>query len=54
VSDSAGNYEVANLPPGEYAVTISKREYDTSTDYVTVTPGGEAFHDARLYKTDTL
>jgi len=54
VSDSAGNYEVANLPPGEYAVTISKREYDASTDYVTVTPGGEAFHDARLYKTDTV
>jgi biopolymer transport protein ExbB/TolQ len=53
-SDSAGNYEVANLPPGEYAVTISKREYDTSTDFVTVTPGGEAFHDARLYKTDTV
>jgi len=54
VSDSAGNYEVANLPPGEYAVTITKREYDSSTDFVTVTPGGEAFHDARLYKTDTV
>jgi len=54
VSDSAGNYEVANLLPGEYAVTITKREYDTSTDFVTITPGGEAFHDARLYKTDTV
>jgi len=54
VSDSAGNYEVTNLPAGEYAVTITKREYDSSTDYVTVTPGGEAFHDVRLYKTDTV
>jgi len=53
-SDSAGNYEVANLLPGEYAVTISKKQYDTSTDYVTVTAGGESFHDARLYKTDTV
>jgi len=53
-SDSAGNYEVANLPPGEYAVTISKSQYDTSQDFVTVTPGGESFHDARLYKTDTV
>lgn len=53
-SDSAGNYEVANLPPGEYAVTVTKRDYDSNTDYVTVTPGGEAFHDVRLYKTDTV
>jgi len=53
-SDSAGNYEVANLPPGEYAVTVTKKEYDSNTDYVTVTPGGEAFHDVRLYKTDTV
>jgi len=53
-SDSAGNYEVANLPPGEYAVTVTKRDYDSNTDYVTVTPGGEAFHDVRLYKTDTI
>jgi biopolymer transport protein ExbB len=53
-TDSAGNYEVPNLPPGEYVVTTSKPGYDDSTDYVTVTPGGEAFHDVRLYKTDTL
>jgi biopolymer transport protein ExbB len=53
-SDSAGNYEVANLLPGEYMVTISKKQYDTSVDYVTVTAGGESFHDARLYKTDTV
>jgi len=53
-SDSAGNYEVANLPPGEYAVTVTKKEYDSSTDYVTVTAGGETFHDVRLYKTDTI
>jgi len=53
-SDSAGNYEVANLPPGEYAVVVSKKDYDSTTDYVTVTSGGESFHDARLYKTDTV
>lgn len=53
-SDSAGNYEVSNLPPGEYAVTVSKKEYDPTTDYVTVTAGGESFHDVRLYKTDTV
>jgi len=53
-TDSAGNYEVPNLPPGEYVVTTSKSGYDDSTEYVTVTPGGEAFHDVRLYQTDTL
>lgn len=53
-TDSAGNYEIPNLPPGEYVVTTSKSGYDDSTEYVTVTPGGEAFHDVRLYKTDTL
>ena len=53
-TDQAGNYEVPNLPPGEYVVTTSKSGYDDSTDYVTVTQGGEAFHDVRLFKTDTL
>ena len=53
-TDQAGNYEVPNLPPGEYVVTSSKSGYDDSTDYVTVTQGGEAFHDVRLFKTDTL
>ena len=53
-TDQAGNYEVSNLPPGEYVVTVSKTGFDDSQDYVTVTPLGEAFHDVRLYKTDTL
>jgi len=53
-TDTAGNYQVENLPPGEYVVTASRTGYDDSTEYVTVTPGGEAFHDIRLYKTDTL
>ncbi len=53
-TDQAGNYEVSNLPPGEYVVTVSKTGFDDSQDYVTVTPRGEAFHDVRLYKTDTL
>ena len=54
LTDQAGNYEIANLPPGEYVVTTEKAGHDPSTEYVTVTPGGEAFHDVRLYKTDTL
>jgi len=53
-TDSAGNYEIPDLPPGEYVVSVVRQGYDESTDYVTVTPGGEAFHDVRLYKTDTL
>ena len=53
-TDSAGNFEVPNLPVGEYVVTVSKPGFDDSTDYVTVTAGGETFHDARLYQTDTL
>jgi biopolymer transport protein ExbB len=53
-TDQAGNYEIANLPPGEYVVTTSKTGYDDSVEYVTITPSGEAFHDVRLYKTDTL
>jgi len=54
VTDSAGNYEITDLPPGEYVVTVSLREYDDAQEYVTITPGGEVFHDVRLYKTDTL
>ncbi len=54
ITDMAGNYEIINLPAGEYVVTTSKPGYDYSRDYVTVTPGGEAFHDVRLYKTDSL
>jgi biopolymer transport protein ExbB len=53
-TDAAGNYEVSDLPPGEYVVSVEKPGYDESSDYVTVTPSGEAFHDVRLYKTDTL
>jgi len=53
-TDSAGNYEVPNLPPGEYVVTASKTGFDDSMEYVTVTTGGETFHDVRLYRTDTL
>ena len=53
-TDSAGHYEVPDLPPGEYVVTVSKPGYDDSMDYVTVTPGGWAFHDVRLYKTNVL
>ena len=52
-TDAAGNYEVSNLPPGLYVVTISKRGYDHYSDYVTVTPGGEALHNVSLYKMDT-
>lgn len=53
-TDSAGNYQVTDLPPGEYVVRVAKPGYDDSSDYVSVIPGGEAFHNVRLYKTDTL
>jgi len=53
-TDAAGNYEILNLPPGEYFVTVSKPGYDKAIGYVTVVPGGIAFHDFRLYRTDTL
>ena len=53
-TDAAGNYEVINLPPGLYVVKVSKRGYDHYSDYVTVTPGGEALHNVSLYKTETL
>ena len=53
-TDQTGSYEIPNLPPGEYVVTTSKAGYDESKEYVTVTPGGEAFNDVRLYKTGTL
>jgi len=52
-TDQAGNYEIINLPAGAYVVTTSKAGYDDSTEYVTVTAGGQSFHDVRLYKTDT-
>lgn len=54
ITDAAGNYEISNLSPGEYVVTTSKPGYDDSLEYVTVTSGDKAFHDVRLYKTDTL
>ena len=53
-TEQAGHYEILDLPPGEYVVTTSKSGYDDSTEYVTVSPNGEAFHDVRLYKTDTI
>ena len=53
-TDQAGNYEIPNLPQGEYVVTTTKTGFDDSQEYVTVTSGGEAFHDVRLYRTDTL
>lgn len=53
-TDMAGNYEITNLSPGKYVMTISKLGYDVSSEHVTVTPDSEVFHDVRLYKTDTL
>ena len=53
-TDTSGNYEIVNLSPGEYVVTTSKEGYDESVEYVTVIPGGDTFHDVRLYKTDTI
>ena len=53
-TDAAGNYEVPNLPPGMYRITVTKRGYNASVNNVFVTRGGEAFYDVRLLKTVTL
>jgi hypothetical protein len=49
-TDAAGNYQIINLPPGEYVLKAHKEGYHVSTNYVTITPGGETFHDVRLYR----
>jgi hypothetical protein len=47
-TDSIGNYQVTNLPPGEYIVRVSQPGYEDSVESVTVVPGGDAFHYVRL------
>lgn len=54
VTDMAGNYQILNLPPGEYVVSVSKPGYDDSTDHVTVVPGGQTSLVFWLYRADTL
>ena len=51
-TDETGNYQIRNLPPGEYAISAKKQGYDNSMEYVTVVANGETFHDIRLYRTD--
>lgn len=53
-TDSAGNYEIPDLPSGEYVIIVTKPGYYEWEDYVTVTPGGETLYDVRLSKTYTL
>jgi hypothetical protein len=48
-SDANGEYEIKNLPEGEYNVTVSKTGYITFNDFVTVSSGVESFHDIRMY-----
>jgi len=50
MTDAEGNYEMHNVPPGEYVVTISKPRYDETVDYVTVYSDEESFHDVKLYR----
>ena len=48
-TDEAGNYEIRNLPPGEYAVTVNKPGFDSSVNNVTVIPGGGTLYDVSLH-----
>ncbi|MEK7398264.1 MAG: carboxypeptidase regulatory-like domain-containing protein [Candidatus Poribacteria bacterium] len=48
-SDANGEYEIGNLPAGQYLVTTSKEGYIKYEDYVTVIARGETFHDVRMY-----
>jgi hypothetical protein len=56
MTDDEGNYEIRNLPPGEYVVKASKEGYGDSMDHATVTvvAGSESFHDIRLVETITM
>ena len=53
-TDASGNYEFIGLPPGEYIVSASKAGYAESTEYATVIPGAESFHNVRLYRTSAI
>ena len=48
-TDSNGEYQIDNLPPGQYVLIATQPGYAPSEEQVTVTPRGEAFHDVRMY-----
>ncbi len=49
-TDEAGDYEIVGLSPGEYIVSVSKMGLRTSVNYITITPGGETYHNANMSK----
>lgn len=54
ISDDAGNYEVKDLPPGNYVLEASRSAYATRQGMLaTVVAGGEAVVDINLRKKDT-
>lgn len=52
-SDANGEYEIGNLPAGQYLVIISKAGYISYEDYATVIAGATVFHDARMFAMGT-
>ncbi len=49
-TDEAGDYEIVGLFPGTYIVSVSKTGLRTSVNYITITPGGETYHNANMSK----
>jgi hypothetical protein len=47
-TDSAGRYSVANLPPGDYEISVSAQGYSTNTNKVTISAGVNKTADMTL------
>jgi len=51
-TDANGEYEIKDLPEGEYTITVSKTGYTTDETRFTVNTGSTGFHDVRMYVMD--
>jgi thermitase len=53
-TDASGEYTIAGVPPGDYEVTASKEDYESSTSSVTVVSGGSSVLDFSLNQNPTV